>query len=271
MKRALLIGVAYTGTNAALEGTTYDVEQMEDVLVKSLGYTADDITILAEREAYHGTHAILEPTRANIEAQLIRLAEECVSNSAITEVLWQYSGHGAYVKDPTGSADEDDGKDECLVPLDYIKAGLIRDDTINAILSLFPKHVTFIGLMDACHSGTVFDLPYRYITGNKYVIESETSRIQCRCIMLSGCRDDQTSADAYNLANAKEYSGAMTTSFRAALKVHGYCVSVWQLQKHMWAFLKKRKFSQRPQVTTNVRLNRGTLFINRNRVAPFIQ
>ena len=37
--------------------------------------------------------------------------------------------------------DEDDGKDECLVPLDYKESGLISDDHLNNILS--PKFSNF--------------------------------------------------------------------------------------------------------------------------------
>lgn len=38
------------------------------------------------------------------------------------------SGHGAFVKDRSG--DEEDGKDETLIPTDYRTAGQIKDDEI---------------------------------------------------------------------------------------------------------------------------------------------
>lgn len=269
MKLALLVGVSYLGTESVLHGTVHDVEKMEPVLERHFGFDPSQITVLAERAVYSGSYRVRAPTRANILNELLLMAEKCNVNPNITEIFFQYSGHGTYIKSAASS--ETDRRDECIVPMDYDTEGVIMDDEINEILADFPSHVTFVGIVDACHSGTMFDLPYRYVTGFKHVIESTTSKIKCKCLMLSGCRDNQVSMDAFDLENAKEYAGAMSTSFRAALEVHGYVVSVWQLQKHMWRFLKKRKFKQRPQVTTNILLNRGTLFVNRGKIHPFIE
>ena len=70
------------------------------------------------------------------------------------------------------NGDEDDSKDECLVPLDYRKSGMISDDFLNRVFSLINKNTRVIAIIDACHSETMLDLPYRYISGNKNVIEN---------------------------------------------------------------------------------------------------
>ena len=248
---------------------------MNAVLTKHLGFDPANIVVLAEEDAYEPlmTKTLQPvngpPTAERILTELIRLAEIANGDPTVTEVFIQYSGHGTYVLDT--SQDEDDGHDECLVPLDYQEKGCISDDQINSVLSLFPKRVTVIGLMDCCHSGTVWDLPKRYISGNKFVIESQACKIKCKCLMISGCEDDDVSMDAYNLNNANEYSGAMSTSFMDGLRVYNYTIGVWQIMKHMHMFLKKRKLKQKPQVTTNVRLNRGTLLVNCSKTTPFIQ
>ena len=281
-KIALQVAITYLDTDSQLDGTATDIIHMYSDLVTHLGYQAKDITILAEEAAYNpqATDYLKEnfkgvnglPTRDTIVAELIRLAERANADPSITEVFFQYSGHGTYIRDHGEIKDEEDGFDECIVPLDYNDASgdFIADDQINSILSLFPARVTFVGVIDACHSGTMFDLPFRYVSGQKYVIESQTDRIKCRCIMFSGCKDNQVSMDAYELTNAGEYSGAMTTSMRAAWKVHSYTIGVWACIKHQRQFLHKRKFKQVPQVTTNVRLNRSTLLLNCDKITPFI-
>ena len=73
-----------------------------------------------------------------------------------------YSGHGGSVTDTSG--DEKDGKDETLVPLDYRKMGQLTDDTIIKELVLaVPEGVMLTVVIDACHSGTVLDLPYTFV------------------------------------------------------------------------------------------------------------
>jgi hypothetical protein len=260
MKLALLVGINYIGQRGELHGCVNDADQVRSMLVGELGYAPENVLSLTDT---HGD----PPTKENILKELIALAQRShdAKSEPVDEIFFHYSGHGTYIQDHSG--DEDDARDECLVPVDYAKSGLITDDTLNSVLALVNPSTRFVGVIDACHSETAFDLPFRYVAGNKHVIESTVSKIVCNAIMISGCRDTQTSTDAYNLENSSMYSGAMTTAFRATLKVHNYTVTVWQLLKHMRRFLKKRKFKQVPQVTTNVRLDRSTLFVNRADVA----
>jgi len=54
-----------------------------------------------------------------------------------------------------------DGYDETLCPLDFQTQGMIVDDEINAtIVRPLPSGVKLHAIIDACHSGTVLDLPY---------------------------------------------------------------------------------------------------------------
>lgn len=63
-----------------------------------------------------------------------------------------------------------DGYDETLCPLDFETQGMIVDDEINAtIVRPLPYGVKLHAIIDACHSGTVLDLPFlcrmsRYVT-----------------------------------------------------------------------------------------------------------
>lgn len=74
-------------------------------------------------------------------------------------LVFHYSGHGARLLNYNG--DELDGFDETICPLDYESEGIIIDDEINAtVVRPLPEGVTLHAIIDACHSGTVLDLPF---------------------------------------------------------------------------------------------------------------
>ncbi|CAM9207357.1 unnamed protein product [Ascophyllum nodosum] len=99
-----------------------------------------------------------DPTKDNILAGirwLVRGAKEGDS------LFMYFSGHGGSVRDSSG--DEEDGKDETMVPVDYKTAGQIKDDVIfeELVMSL-PAGVTLSVVMDCCHSGSILDLPHAF-------------------------------------------------------------------------------------------------------------
>ena len=249
-KIALLMGLNYRGSQAQLDGCINDVVNTGKVLEEVYGYNPSDILYMTDDSE-------IKPTARNILAQLIRLSERTYQED-IKEIWISYSGHGTYVKDVND--DEDDGKDECLVPLDYKESGMITDDHLNNILSLMNPSTRVVFIVDACHSETMLDLPYRYVSGNKNVIENPNSRVNCNCVMISGCRDNQTSSDAYNINNSGEYSGAMTSALLYVLDKFDYTITCWRLLKEMRNFLKNRNFDQVPQISCNNMLNCAKLF-----------
>lgn len=53
-------------------------------------------------------------------------------------------------------------QDETILPTDYHSAGMIVDDELNALMVQPLQYgVMLHALIDACHSGTAMDLPYR--------------------------------------------------------------------------------------------------------------
>lgn len=74
-------------------------------------------------------------------------------------LVFHYSGHGSQQRDNDG--DEVDGKDETLCPLDFETNGMIVDDEINdTIVKPIPRGAKLHAIIDACHSGTMLDLPF---------------------------------------------------------------------------------------------------------------
>jgi len=253
-KLALLIGINYIGTPQQLSGCINDIEDTKKILKEVYKYDEKDIVSLTDETPE-------KPTAENIINHLKKLAKR--SNSENIEEIWiSYSGHGSYIADDNG--DEDDRRDECLVPLDYDKSGLIRDDKIHMIIGYISGKTNIRILIDACHSETIIDLPFRYISGKKNVIENNKNKVKGNCLMISGCRDIETSADAYNIDNSHKFSGAMTSSLLSVLKKFNYTISCWKLLKEMRTFLKDRQYKQIPQLSSNRRIDEETLFSKTN-------
>jgi metacaspase-1 len=249
-KLALLIGINYRGTSSELSGCINDVNNIKKVLIDVFKYQEEDIIMMTDDTE-------LKPTLANIEDQIIKLVKR--TNSEHVKELWvSYSGHGSYVVDHSG--DEDDKRDECLVPLDYMESGMLMDDALNTALRYMNEETKTIVVIDACHSETMLDLKYRYVSGVKSVVENKNCKVENNCIMISGCKDKQTSADAFNINNSQVYSGAMTSALLSTLDKFNYTISCWRLLKEMRRFLKSREFKQVPQICSTTAIGCGTLF-----------
>lgn len=136
-----------------LSGCHNDVHHILEYIKTCHGFVDDDVTLLLD----DGKHTA--PTAMNIMKAFQTLAAEAKSGDAL---FVHYSGHGVSVPDTSG--DEDDGMDEALVPIDYATAGVVLDDTIfDLLVSPLPKGCQLTCFMDACHSGTMLDLPYGFV------------------------------------------------------------------------------------------------------------
>jgi hypothetical protein len=152
-QRALLIGINYTGQDGQLSGCHHDVNNVAKYLMEVESFKKENITILMD----DGKNK--NPTKSNILTAYKRLVRACKDGDV---VFCHYSGHGGRVHDDNG--DEEDGYDETLIPVDYAKAGQIRDDELlKTLIHPMPAGVNMTCLMDCCHSGTVLDLPYRFV------------------------------------------------------------------------------------------------------------
>lgn len=153
--------------------------------------------------------------------------------------MFHYSGHGSRQRNYNG--DEVDGYDETLCPLDFETHGMIVDDEINAaIVKPIPHGVKLHAIIDSCHSGTVLDLPFlcRMDRSGKYVWEDHRPRSGVwkgtsggEVISISGCDDNQTSADTSALSQNTS-TGAMTFCFIQAIE-HGQAATYGNILNSM--------------------------------------
>jgi hypothetical protein len=246
MKKALLIGINYKNTENQLNGCINDVVQIKELLMRQFSYREENITFITDETD-------VKPTKNVILSQLKKL----VDNSKNCEEIWiHYSGHGSYVPDYSG--DELDGKDEALVPLDFNSAGFILDDDIKGILKSMDEGCRCMIIFDCCHSGTAADLLYVY----KDNIESKEkpdvkNLVKADIMLLSGCRDDQTSADA--LIN-KRWAGALTSVFLEILKENKYSIKVLDLVAKLRERLKVNGYSQYPVLSSSREVNPNRYF-----------
>lgn len=261
-KLALLIACNYEGSDAELRGCINDIHATKDVLLKHFQYKEENITLLTD----HTQHV---PTKHNIVKSIMSLADRSYHDD-VTEIWISYSGHGTYRRDTDG--DEDDGRDECLVPLDYTSQGNIDDDTLNSLLALFHPSIRLVFVCDACHSGTILDLPHRYLSQKEItVLENVRCKVKCNAMMISGCRDRQTSADAYDVNDQDQYTGAMTSSLLHVLEKYRYTIHVSVLVTEMRKFLRDKGFRQVPQVSSTLPIACHVLFSIQTPSTSYIQ
>uniref|UniRef100_A0A6C0E8Z1 Peptidase C14 caspase domain-containing protein n=1 Tax=viral metagenome TaxID=1070528 RepID=A0A6C0E8Z1_9ZZZZ len=258
-KFALLIGINYKGTSNELNGCINDVTNMRDVLIKNFGYLAENIVVMTEDQPNN-----LKPTALNIMNQFGSLIIKAHHKQA-KEIWFHYSGHGSYIDDTNG--DELDGKDEVIVPLDYEKSGMISDDLLHNYMEYLPVETRFFCLFDCCHSGTILDLKHRYLGGNKHHTENNKSKIKGKVVMISGCKDDQTSADA--LIGTK-WSGAMTAAFLKSMELCEYKTTYYHLLDLMRDYLRENKYDQIPQLSSSNKLTPVSIFCSDKSSEPTI-
>jgi len=123
-KKALLIGLNYTGTNAELRGCINDARNFKRLLMHR--YKFEKVRVLTDRELSRKNNVLEE-------------LEKFLSDPVET-MFWHYSGHGTQQVDYSG--DETlDGKDEVL----YTKYGVMAsDDEINELISHVPKGIKLV-------------------------------------------------------------------------------------------------------------------------------
>jgi hypothetical protein len=189
------------------------------------------------------------PTKNNILKWINWLVSE---NKPGEQLFFHYSGHGSYVTDTSG--DEIDGRDECIIPCDYEKSGYILDDELNERLVAKIGKCYLFGVMDSCHSGTALDLNYNYKSGTSVVKTGKkyNSYPLLNAVLLSGCADEQTSADTSASFDGKyENCGALSWSLYYTLKNNPNS-SYAELIKNSRNMLSKSKYTQKPQLSFNV-------------------
>jgi hypothetical protein len=259
MKRAILMGSNYAGTQYELKGCLNDVKNIKSLLLKN-NYLESNMTVLTD------DNPAQLPTRSRIMNELFKL-----TTLPSSEIFIYYSGHGSTVRDL--NQDERSGQDSVLAPCDFETAGFILDDYLFVIMSRFKCKVT--ALFDSCNSGTVCDLPYSLTYTRGKLIQSTTKRVMKfnnpHLCMISGCKDDEVSIDT-NIDG--ENCGAFTNAFLQSLAPNKSIVDIYV------DTCKKLSESQTPVLSTSAMvirnrppalLKKNLLQVNVPKIAPRVQ
>ena len=265
-RTALLVGINYINTNNELNGCYNDVVNASQYLRLNLGYEPAAITMLTDGNRGSVFTDSVAPTRKNILAGLAALVAGMVAGD---EAVFHYSGHGTLIRDTNG--DEVTGYDSCLCPLDYAApasagGGLITDDELRALLvNRVPSGARLYVILDCCHNGTGCDVRYKYEdysillrprpvpvwrTQQKAFTNSKYTNTTGEVFMISGSRDEQTSADAY-INNA--FAGALTYAVFSILRANQATIRTYSwsaLLRDVRYFMRTNRYSQIPQIMT---------------------
>lgn len=263
-KRAVLVGVnRYLVPGADLRGCVNDVRNMQKVLTELYGFRSRDVTVLLDDKA----------TKRNIQIAVRQMIGASVAGDV---ALFHFSGHGSNVPDKDG--DEADHRDEILCPHDLDWRAPLADDWLRANFDKLRRGVSLTCIFDCCHSGTATrqvappDAPSiaRYLPSPWDLVAVESGRrlrgklrgtphrapaskrrrsdvvvADIPEILISGCRDTQTSADAW-LGDG--YNGALTYNLVAALRQAKGNIGYRDLHAKVLQRLARGRFDQVPQL-----------------------
>lgn len=259
-KRALLIGVNdyIKGPEEwHLRGCENDVAMTRQLLTDKFGFPPQNIKTLLSGEA----------TAQNI---LQAIQDWLVTPAKPDDIVYfHFSGHGSQTTDRQG--DEEDGYDELICPTDMQQgqlASIITDDQLKQAFSRIPaRNVTIV--LDACHSGTgTRDLslsrpryaqfepglrstrnvvltpagpPKDKLSGSGGMEEGGAGQVT-----ISGCRPDQTSADAWIRDGL--YAGALTYYLVENMRKAPLDLTYRELIERVVRDLQAKNYTQIPQV-----------------------
>jgi metacaspase-1 len=267
-KKALLIGInRYRIPGADLRGCVNDVKNLRAALTRYYGFASKDITTLTD----------LKATTKAMQSAIQTLVKGAKKGDVL---LLHYSGHGANVPDKNG--DEAERRDEILCPTDLDWKKPFLDDWLRQTLDGLRAGVSLTVIMDCCHSGTNtrrLDPPDaaripRYLPNPWDLMAVESGRklrgtvrgslrtstrvkrrkdvvdVDIPELLITGCRDTQTSADAYI---GGSYNGALTYCLVAAIKEAAGKLTFRQLHERTIRRLKEEDFDQVPQLEGRAR------------------
>lgn len=253
--KGLLFGLNYSQCKNinTLNGCINDVKNMRDYLTETHHIPCDVYT-----DDNQNVEDNYSTTKNGMLERLNELA--LLSHSESLDFAFiHYSGHGSYIRDR--SFDEKDGQDECIIPCDCETNGYILDDDITNILVKFNENTRIVCVFDCCHSATICDIRYSWEGPFRRRIENLNSRIKAKVLTLSGCLDNQTSADAY-IADQHKFAGALTNALLSLLKSNSeFKNDVFRLLDHLRVTLKQQGFEQIPKLCSTYNLTFDKKFI----------
>jgi len=256
-KFAVIIGINIydSSLNADLKGCVNDAVAMHDVLVNIYKFPSDNVRVLVDKRA----------TKKNILSRIDWLLSHTVPGD---ELVLHFSGHGSQVRDRDGD-ELNDHLDEILCPTDLNWDDPLTDDIIRHNFNKKANGVFLTFICDSCHSGSMarsikqedrfisppIDIQIRNNVDTPINRLNKEIKSYQEYVLLSGCKDNQTSADAYIEG---KWQGAMTSYLINTIKSNSN--KNWiNIHEDITATLNTNGYTQEPQLTGD-----NTLIKSRN-------
>jgi hypothetical protein len=248
-KKALCVGINdYPfGDENDLQGCVNDANDWASLLKTHFGFT--DVKQLLNSDA----------TKANIVAGIKGLLYGAAAGDVL---VFTNASHGTYLANTDG---DEDKYDEAICPHDTDSDNLLVDDELRELFKNIPDGVRLSVISDSCHSGSVTRLKVREyrrnrqlnprVFGGKELSPTDLSTARAKKekypesgmkeILLSGCKSNQTSADAY-INN--DYHGAMSYHAIKAITDADYNLTYAELHERLVSLLAEENYDQIPQL-----------------------
>ena len=270
-KKALLVGInAYP--SAPLNGCVNDSRLMYNLLIQKLGFPPDNVRVLTDQRA----------TTQEIKNRLSWLFSGLKAGD--TAVFhYSGHGSQVRDRGPLDELQDGLDEIICPINFNWQQL-LITDDQLGAYLKLVPSGARAYVVLDCCHAGTgtrelinpmsnngpkpknarvrylapPFDLKARFIgrklakrkigrgttTASTKAVSGEIICLSMNHILLAGCSEAQTSAEAWL---GGQFNGALTWALASALTANISGTAVSQFQAII-SKVKSRGFGQTPQL-----------------------
>jgi hypothetical protein len=275
-KKALFVGINKFANYAqfTLNGCVNDAKDMSALYKDLFGFKATEISVLTDAQA----------TKANIIAGLTQMVAYAKAGK-LNYLVFSLSSHGTQMNDTSG--DEPDGMDEAFVPHDIAEKGgawdpahIICDDELHDLFVQLPANVLLEVYLDTCHSGSglrgaEFGLHApraRYVAPPDHEFDKKSAKMRgftlaspatggkknavkdskapvagANQLLWTGCKANQTSADAY--FNGR-YNGAFTYYFIKVMRDSQNKLARKDVIAKMRTLMKS-SFAQTPQLEGN--------------------
>jgi metacaspase-1 len=249
-KKALCVGINNYpfGADNDLKGCVNDANNWAGLLKNNFEF--DKVKRLLDGDA----------TKAKILTELKDLLQGAKAGDTL---VFTNASHGTYVADTNG---DEPNFDEAICPHD-MDSNVLIDDELRELFENIPSKVKFTVISDSCYSGSVTRLvPGHYqrsrqlppsVWGGRTLSEDQMKKAlrskakeqfpesKMKEILLSGCKSNQTSADAY-IDN--DYYGAMSYHAVKAIRDANYKLTYGQLHKRLLGLLEEGMYDQIPQL-----------------------
>lgn len=254
-KKALCVGINNYpfGDDNDLRGCLNDADDWASLLKNHFDFT--DVKMLTDADA----------TKSNLIANLKELVKGAKSGDVLA---FTNASHGTY------RACKDDNEplyDEALCPYDC-DSNLVIDNDLRELFANLKKGVHLTVILDSCHSGSgtraMLNMLEEYrrprflnpkqirnvvLEGDEMERARQKRKNQrekhpesgMKEILLSGCKSNQTSADAFIEG---DYHGAMTYHTIKAIRDAKYKITYAGLHRRLEAMLGDANFDQAPQL-----------------------